>query len=106
RGGAPAERDRPPGGRRAPRNAREVLGPGGVIAQKLPGYELREAQLAMAELVERALATERHAVIEAGTGTGKSLGYLVPGILAGKKLLVSTAFKSLQAQLIEKDLPF
>lgn len=83
-----------------------VLGPGGAIARKLPGYEDRPAQLAMAALVERCIARNEDAAIEAGTGTGKSLGYLVPAILSGKKTIVSTADKNLQDQLREKDLPF
>jgi ATP-dependent DNA helicase DinG len=84
-------------------SARAVLGPGGAIARRLPGYELREQQL---QLAERAIAEGKHAVIEAGTGTGKSLGYLVPGLLSGKRMIVSTANKSLQEQLARKDVPF
>ncbi len=87
-------------------SARDVLGPGGDIAQKLPGYEHRPEQLRMAEAVERAIAARRHLVVEAGTGTGKSLGYLVPAILASKRAVVSTADKSLQAQIVGKDIPF
>lgn len=83
-----------------------LLGPEGPIARKLPNYELRECQIEMARLVQRAIEEERCAVIEAGTGTGKSLAYLIPIILAGKKLIVSTANKALQAQLYEKDVPF
>lgn len=86
--------------------ARDVLGPGGSIAQRLPGYEHRDGQLAMADLVAQRITDEGHGVIEAGTGTGKSLGYLVPAILSGKKTIVSTAVKSLQDQLIDKDIPF
>lgn len=87
-------------------SARAVLGPEGAIARRLPGYELREQQLRMAELVERAITEGKHAVIEAGTGTGKSLGYLVPGLLSGRRMIVSTANKSLQEQLARKDVPF
>ena len=86
-------------------NTQEILGPGGLLAQHVQGYEHRDAQLLMAALVERCIAEERDAVIEAGTGTGKSLGYLVPAILSGQKAIVSTANKTLQAQLIDKDLP-
>lgn len=86
--------------------SRQVLGPGGVISEKLPGYEHRDAQLAGADLVEQAIANERHAVIEAGTGTGKSLMYLVPAILSGKQTIVSTGDKALQAQIVGKDIPF
>jgi ATP-dependent DNA helicase DinG len=86
--------------------ARQVLGPGGVISQKLPGFERRDQQLEMAELIERVVEDGGDAVIEAGTGTGKSLGYLVPLILAGKKVNVSTSGKALQDQLSKKDVPF
>jgi ATP-dependent DNA helicase DinG len=90
----------------AVQGSRAILGPGGVIAQQLANYEAREPQLQMADLVDRAIAGNRHAVIEAGTGTGKSLGYLVPAILSGKKTLVSTADKALQEQIWRKDAPF
>jgi ATP-dependent DNA helicase DinG len=59
----------------------------------------------MAEAVERALLTERALLVEAGTGTGKTLGYLVPAILSGRKVVVSTATRALQEQIVEKDLP-
>jgi len=89
----------------APLTARAVLGPGGLVARRLVGYEEREPQLQMVELVEQAIAERRHAVVEAGTGTGKSLGYLVPAILSGKRVIVSTANKALQEQLVGEDLP-
>lgn len=88
-----------------PPSARDLLGPDGPLARTLPGYEAREAQLAMADAVEHALAGERHLVCEAGTGTGKTLAYLVPAILSGKKVVVSTATKALQEQIVTKDLP-
>lgn len=87
-------------------DARAVLGPGGHIAGQLAGYEHRPEQLDMAELVGQAIAGELHAVIEAGTGTGKSLGYLVPAILSGARTIVSTADKALQGQIWLKDIPF
>ena len=59
----------------------EILGPGGRIAARLPHYEQRPQQLAMAEAVASALAGEKHLVVEAGTGVGKSFAYLVPAIL-------------------------
>ncbi len=80
--------------------------PGGDLAASLPGYELREGQLQMAETVSRALAEERDAVVEAGTGVGKSLAYLVPAVLSRKQVVVTTATKSLQDQLWNKDIPF
>jgi len=86
-------------------SARDVLGPKGALARGLTGYEDRPGQLAMAEAVERALAQDRVLVCEAGTGTGKTLAYLVPAILSGKKVIVSTATRALQEQIIEKDIP-
>ncbi|HKF53515.1 MAG TPA: helicase C-terminal domain-containing protein [Candidatus Acidoferrales bacterium] len=84
----------------------EVFGPGGMLAQCHPGYEFRAAQLEMAEMVDEAFARRQHAMIEAGTGTGKTLAYLVPAIRSGRRVVISTATKSLQEQLFEKDIPF
>ena len=110
---------------------REILGPGGRIAARLPNYEHRDEQLAMAEAVDRAIRQQHHLVVEAGTGVGKSFAYLVPAILAaggqqreaetgqttgetpegdadGKspcRVVVSTHTISLQEQLMQKDLP-
>jgi len=106
----------------------DILGPGGRIAARLPNYEHRRQQLAMAEAVDRAIQQRHHLVVEAGTGVGKSFAYLVPAILAaagdadkpeGKspdsaarksgqsplRVVISTHTISLQEQLIEKDLP-
>jgi len=85
--------------------ARELLGPDGPLVGLLPGYEAREAQLAMADAVERAIEGDRRLVCEAGTGTGKTLAYLVPALLSGRKIVVSTATKALQEQIFTKDLP-
>ncbi len=85
--------------------ARDVLGPGSPLAKSLPGYEERAAQLAMASAVEAALDAERPLFVEAGTGTGKTLAYLIPAILSGKKVVVSTATRALQEQIFTKDLP-
>jgi ATP-dependent DNA helicase DinG len=85
--------------------ARDVLGPGSALARVLPGYRARDGQLAMAEAVEAALDAERPLLVEAGTGTGKTLAYLVPAILSGKKVVVSTATRALQEQIYFKDLP-
>jgi ATP-dependent DNA helicase DinG len=85
---------------------RELLGPDGPIAKSLPGYEPREPQLLMAEAVERAFHTGENVAVEAGTGTGKSLSYLIPAIASGTKTIVSTADKSLQEQIAKKDVPF
>ncbi|MBN1936907.1 MAG: ATP-dependent DNA helicase [Anaerolineae bacterium] len=83
-----------------------ILGPNGPIAGHLGEYEHRPAQIKMAQVVWRAIQEERDALIEAGTGTGKSIAYLVPVLLSGKTLIISTANKALQSQLYEKDVPF
>jgi ATP-dependent DNA helicase DinG len=111
---------------RAMLRARDVLGPGSAVATALEGganekglgveqrfgapnppgkWEHREGQLAMAEAVERALEREHHLFVEAGTGTGKTLAYLVPALLSGRKVVVSTATRALQDQIYTKDLP-
>jgi Rad3-related DNA helicase/serine/threonine protein kinase len=79
---------------------------GGVLSQSLPGYEERPAQIEMATVVARALTERVQAIIEAGTGTGKSLAYLVPVVRSGKVGIISTANKALQEQLYYKDIPF
>lgn len=86
-------------------SAAELLGPDGPLARRLPGYEARPAQLEMARAVESALSAERVLICEAGTGTGKSLAYLVPALLSGKKVIVSTATRALEEQIFWKDLP-
>src|SRR5579864_7955026 len=83
----------------------EVLGPQGVIAKALPAYEYRPAQIAMAKIVNRGLLEHVHVLVEAGTGTGKSYGYLVPALLSGQRVVVSTATLALQEQLLTKDIP-
>ena len=98
--------------------AADILGPEGSIARRLANYEQRPQQLAMAEAVANAIAAQRHLVVEAGTGVGKSFAYLVPAILAateptpdGKepekplRVVISTHTISLQEQLIGKDIP-
>jgi ATP-dependent DNA helicase DinG len=85
--------------------AREVLGATSRLAATFPGYEPREGQLAMTDAVEAALADEAPLFVEAGTGTGKTLAYLVPAILSGKKVIVSTATRNLEEQIYEKDIP-
>lgn len=76
------------------------------LAAALPGYESRPQQQALATAVERALATGKHLLAEAGCGTGKSLGSMIPAILSGKKVVVSTATIALQEQYANKDVPF
>lgn len=82
-----------------------VLGEGGALSGALPGYECRPQQLEMARAVEKALAQKRFLLAEAGTGTGKTLAYLVPALLSGKRVVVSTATRTLQEQIFLKDLP-
>ena len=84
----------------------EVFGPSGMLAKCHRGYEFRAAQLEMAEMVDAAFACHQHALIEAGTGTGKTLAYLIPAIRSGRRVVISTATKSLQEQLFQKDIPF
>src|SRR6476620_5342311 len=101
-----------------------ILGPGGRIAARLPNYEHRDQQLAMADRIARSLEQGKHLIVEAGTGVGKSFAYLVPAILyvtasegkeSGKKevdddeprrrVVISTHTISLQEQLLSKDIP-
>jgi len=85
----------------------EIFGPGGRLEKCLPsGYEFRPSQLEMAEIVEEAFLRKQHALVEAGTGTGKTMAYLIPAIRSGRRVVVSTATKSLQEQLFTKDVPF
>jgi ATP-dependent DNA helicase DinG len=83
----------------------DALGPNGLIARCLPGYEHRPAQLAYAKRVQRGMLENVHVMAEAGTGTGKSFGYLVPALLAGERVVISTATIALQEQLLTKDIP-
>jgi ATP-dependent DNA helicase DinG len=84
----------------------QIFGPAGWLARHHPHYEHRPAQLEMAEEVAAALENRRHLIAEAGTGTGKTLAYLVPIILSGRRVVISTGTKNLQEQLFTKDLPF
>lgn len=77
-----------------------------VLAASLPNYESRTQQQAFAAAIEDALDHNHHLLAEAGCGTGKSLGYLIPAILSGKRVVISTATKALQDQIVQKDLPF
>ena len=84
----------------------KIFGPHGWLARNHPHYEFRTAQLEMAEAVESALENRRHLIVEAGTGTGKTLAYLVPIIRSGRRVVISTGTKNLQEQVYFKDLPF
>lgn len=90
---------------RAP-SVRKFFSRHGVLAKAHPNYEFRKGQLEMAEAIEEALNERRHQIVEAGTGTGKTLAYLVPAILSGKRVIISTGTKNLQEQLFFKDIPF
>ncbi|MDR0882686.1 MAG: ATP-dependent DNA helicase [Candidatus Adiutrix sp.] len=85
---------------------RRLLGPDGPLSRSWPGYEPRPGQLAMALEVARSFQEDDFALVEAGTGTGKTLAYLLPALMSGKKTLISTGLKNLQDQIFEKDLPF
>jgi len=81
----------------------DVFGPGGLLERcMIGGYEHRPAQLEMAEAVHNAFTEKHHAVVEAGTGTGKTLAYLLPAICSGRRVVISTATKSLQEQLYQR----
>ena len=83
----------------------EALGADGALAQVLPGFAPREGQLALAEAVAAALETDEVLVAEAGTGIGKTFAYLVPALLSGRRVLVSTGTRHLQDQIYHTDLP-
>ncbi|TAK65033.1 ATP-dependent DNA helicase [Methylobacter sp.] len=81
------------------------FGSNGGLAEVIPGYQPRAAQVEMAEAIARAIEANQNLIAEAGTGTGKTFAYLVPAILSGKKVIISTGTKNLQDQLFNKDLP-
>ena len=83
----------------------EVFGPRGPLARTLPGFTPRRSQLAMASRVALAFENRAPLVVEAGTGTGKTFAYLVPALLSGRRVLISTGTRTLQDQLFNKDLP-
>ncbi len=88
----------------------KVFGSGGLISKFHENYEYRGGQIKMAEAVAQAFADKKHLIVEAGTGTGKTLAYLIPAISAAlqtkKRIIISTGTKNLQEQLMEKDIPF
>jgi ATP-dependent DNA helicase DinG len=83
----------------------DLLGPEGPLARQLPGYTTRPQQVAMAEHVAAALQERTQLIVEAGTGTGKTFAYLVPALLSGRRVIVSTGTRALQDQLYHRDLP-
>ncbi|MGA3347042.1 MAG: ATP-dependent DNA helicase [Terracidiphilus sp.] len=84
----------------------EFFAPGGILARSPLPYEYRPGQLEMAKAVERALTERRHLIVEAGTGTGKTLAYLLPALRTGQRIIISTGTKALQDQLYFRDVPF
>ena len=84
----------------------EFFSPGGILARSPLPYEYRPGQLQMAKAVEQSLAERRHLIVEAGTGTGKTLAYLLPALRTGQRVIVSTGTKALQDQLYFRDIPF
>jgi ATP-dependent DNA helicase DinG len=83
----------------------EFFSPSGRLASALPGFEPRAGQAALAQAVADALECDEHLLAEAGTGTGKSIAYLLPALASGKRVVVATATKALQEQLLTKDVP-
>lgn len=84
----------------------EFFAPGGILARSRLPYEFRPGQMEMARAVERALSERNHLIVEAGTGTGKTLAYLLPALRTGRRVIVSTGTKALQEQLYFRDVPF
>src|SRR6266481_3842236 len=95
----------PPEARPAGFSLYQFFAPGGLLSKTHPTYEFRRGQLQMAQAVEEALEEKRHLIVEAGTGTGKTLAYLLPVIRSGKRVIISTGTKNLQEQLYFKDVP-
>jgi len=84
----------------------QFFAPQGMLSKAHPNYEFRRGQLQMAEAVERAVQERKHLIVEAGTGTGKTLAYLLPVIRSGQRVIISTGTKNLQEQIFFKDIPF
>src|SRR6516165_10147708 len=82
-----------------------IFGPEGPLARELPAYRFRNGQLEMAEAIARAMKEGGQLLAEAGTGTGKTFAYLVPALLSGGKVIISTGTKTLQDQLFGRDIP-
>jgi ATP-dependent DNA helicase DinG len=83
----------------------KIFGPSGLLARKMSPYEHRPEQREMASAVQQAFTQDRFLIVEAGTGTGKTLAYLIPAVLSGKRVVISTGTKTLQEQLFYKDIP-
>src|SRR5690349_2268386 len=83
----------------------DIFGADGPLQRALPDFRFRRQQLRMAERVAAAMENRESLVVEAGTGTGKTFAYLVPALLSGKRVLISTGTRTLQDQLFSRDLP-
>jgi len=88
-----------------PVSVRDFFSPNGILSQVHPKFEFREGQLEMAREVAAALEERKHLIVEAGTGTGKTMAYLIPAVLSNRRVVVSTGTKNLQEQLFFKDIP-
>src|SRR5580692_8497801 len=88
----------------------DFFSPGGVLSRSELSFEFRKGQYEMARAVEQAFEEKRHLIVEAGTGTGKTLAYLLPALRAAReknqRIIISTGTKNLQEQLFFKDIPF
>ncbi len=84
----------------------EFFSPGGMLSRSGLPYEYRPGQLEMARAMERAFTEKRHLIVEAGTGTGKTLAYLLPALRLGQRVIISTGTRNLQEQIFFKDIPF
>ena len=89
-----------------PTSIEDAFGPDGWLRKNHPNYEYRPGQLKMAQAVAEAFRERRHLLVEAGTGTGKTLAYLIPALASGQRVVISTGTKNLQDQLYYKDIPF
>jgi len=85
--------------------AADLLGPDGLLAERLPGFVVRAEQQAMAAAVAEVIAAAQTLICEAGTGTGKTFAYLVPALASGRKVIISTGTRNLQDQLFHRDVP-
>jgi ATP-dependent DNA helicase DinG len=83
----------------------DVLGDGGLLAERIDGFKARPQQITMAEQIAQVIEDQGVLIAEAGTGTGKTFAYLTPALISGKKVIVSTGTKTLQDQLFTKDIP-
>ena len=83
----------------------DIFAATGVLARSFPGYAIRAGQLRMAHAVAEAMQERATLIVEAGTGTGMTFAYLAPALLSGKRVIISTGTRALQAQLFPGDLP-